>query len=451
MPFWVGDYTKDTMHLNTIQHGAYLLLIFHLWTSNDPSDAPSNQQVIAKALLKHCPSICKMSKSEWDEIKDDILPFFIIDGDYIISKRVSEQLTESNSKNINAKERARKAAEKRWGKNEDAPSNATSIQQAINEQCSHNANQSQSQTFNNSSNYINEEDALFLARAQEIDNYQNHEIEGETPEQRKDLDEAYDAICQGEENQKTQYNFEPSKLRNAPKSMQEVEEAYKSIVKIGESKGAKSNTSLEFWYKHWEFKNWTDDNKKPIDWKSKLSYNAFEPFFDKKEEKEPNQQTQKTPQKTFKQLDAEDEELKFLKLEFGFYQYKDFTIEQMREVKRNATKIEPYDPSKEVKQAQQEAPKQIQQAQEVVQIAPVKIKTQADIDADYLHELRRDYGGSFANANKTLEEMLEIKRKKEEEKNKPMAWHKTIETPQTPITTLDASLRDLYGNLLHNY
>lgn len=336
MPFWVGDYTKDTMHLNTIQHGAYLLLIFHLWTSNDPSDATSNQQVIAKALLKHCPSICKMSKSEWDEIKDDILPFFIIDGDYIISKRVSEQLTGSNSKNINAKERARKAAEKRWGKNEYASSNATSIQQAINEQCLHNANQNQSQTFNNSSNYINEEDALFLARAQEIDNYQNHEIEGETKEQKQDLDYAYELICQGEENQKTQYNFEPSKLRNAPKSMDEVKIAYDSIVKIGEVRGVKSKTSLEFWFKHWEFKNWTDDNGKPIKWQSKLSYNAFEPFFDKKEEKVANPQTTKEPFKSFAEQKTDHEDCEALRFRYGIIKHKHSTYEELKEIDRLA-------------------------------------------------------------------------------------------------------------------
>lgn len=140
------------------------------------------------------------------------------------------------------------------------------------------------------------EDIYSLAQAQkteDFETYKNHDFFGETEVQKKDLDEAYDAICHGEENQKTQYVFEPSKLRNAPKSMQEVEEAYKSIVSIIESKGGKSNTSLEFWFKHWEFKNWTDDNKKPIDWKSKLSYNAEQKFFDKVEKKEEKSQTQK--------------------------------------------------------------------------------------------------------------------------------------------------------------
>ena len=35
LPIWIGDYLKETRHLSTEEHGAYLLLLFQYWTRQE--------------------------------------------------------------------------------------------------------------------------------------------------------------------------------------------------------------------------------------------------------------------------------------------------------------------------------------------------------------------------------------------------------------------------------
>ena len=57
MPFYVGDYLRDTRRLTLEQHGAYMLLIMHNWTEGG---IPSDDEEMARILgcsVKRLPSI----------------------------------------------------------------------------------------------------------------------------------------------------------------------------------------------------------------------------------------------------------------------------------------------------------------------------------------------------------------------------------------------------------
>jgi uncharacterized protein YdaU (DUF1376 family) len=83
MPFYVGDYLRDTMHLTTEQHGAYLLLIFHYWSKGClPTD---EAQLMA---------IARMTPSKWHSNRMAIANFF--DGHWK-HKRLDLELQKAKS------------------------------------------------------------------------------------------------------------------------------------------------------------------------------------------------------------------------------------------------------------------------------------------------------------------------------------------------------------------
>lgn len=65
MPIHIGDYKRDTGHLRAAEHGAYLLLLFHHWSTGGlPND---DRQLSAIAC---------MSPAEWKRAKPILAPFF---------------------------------------------------------------------------------------------------------------------------------------------------------------------------------------------------------------------------------------------------------------------------------------------------------------------------------------------------------------------------------------
>jgi len=78
MPLYVGDYLADTGHLNTTQHGAYLLLMMHYWKKGELPD--DDKQLAA---------ITKLSMRIWLECRETLQAFFY---DGWRHKRIDEEL-----------------------------------------------------------------------------------------------------------------------------------------------------------------------------------------------------------------------------------------------------------------------------------------------------------------------------------------------------------------------
>jgi uncharacterized protein YdaU (DUF1376 family) len=99
MPLYVGDYLADTGHLSTEQHGAYMLIIMHLWQTGKP--IPEH----------HLPMITRMG-DYWNNARDSIAVLCDISDDKKwTQKRVISELKEYEKK-IDLRVKAGKASGK---------------------------------------------------------------------------------------------------------------------------------------------------------------------------------------------------------------------------------------------------------------------------------------------------------------------------------------------------
>lgn len=79
MRFYVGDYVGDTMHLSTIEHGAYMLIMCSYWQKQKPPHEDRIHKIVG------------MSKSEWGEIRETMSEFFIIKDGLWTHKRIDAE------------------------------------------------------------------------------------------------------------------------------------------------------------------------------------------------------------------------------------------------------------------------------------------------------------------------------------------------------------------------
>lgn len=105
MPFWVDDYQRDTRHLTTEEHGAYLLLLMAAWAAPTNS-LPDDDDMLAR--------VAGISAHRWATMKHIIMAFWTFDGR---SKRwVQKRLKKERRLAVDRKHKASGAAAARWNK-----------------------------------------------------------------------------------------------------------------------------------------------------------------------------------------------------------------------------------------------------------------------------------------------------------------------------------------------
>lgn len=136
--YW-GDYLRDTAHLSTVEHGGYMLLIAHYWTTGKP--LPSADDRLRR--------ITRMERRDWLASRSALLAFFTPDGDTLRHKRIDAEIERASLKSAKRKIAGSEGAKRRWQKD----SNCHAVAKALpsepvwqNDRQSQSQSQSQTQT-----------------------------------------------------------------------------------------------------------------------------------------------------------------------------------------------------------------------------------------------------------------------------------------------------------------
>jgi uncharacterized protein YdaU (DUF1376 family) len=129
MPLYISDYLTDTIHLTTLEHGAYLLLIMHYWQTGKPLPADD---------AKLC-RIANVSKQKWIKIKKTLTTLFSVCELEWRHGRVDHELEKMRAKSMKSRAAGIISAEKKKEKNSTSvehPLNgrSTSVERTFNQQ-----------------------------------------------------------------------------------------------------------------------------------------------------------------------------------------------------------------------------------------------------------------------------------------------------------------------------
>jgi len=98
MPMYFGDWLGDTMHLSTIQHGAYFLLAANYWITRKP--LVDDNDLLA--------AITKTTLQEWLAMRPVIEKFFIAENEVLYHARLELELQNAQAKYKKAVENGRR-------------------------------------------------------------------------------------------------------------------------------------------------------------------------------------------------------------------------------------------------------------------------------------------------------------------------------------------------------
>ena len=121
MQLYVADYLADTAHLTTLEHGAYLMLMFNYWQRGESFKANDE-----RSLNKRLATVARLSVSEWDEVKGALSEFFDVTDTEWSQARIERDLAAVNAKSTKAKQAGKASAERRLNER------STNVEQTLN-------------------------------------------------------------------------------------------------------------------------------------------------------------------------------------------------------------------------------------------------------------------------------------------------------------------------------
>lgn len=107
MPFYFGDYARDTGHLTRGEHGAYFLLLKAMWTSG--GKLPADDKKLARLAL--------CTPEEWVEVREVVLPYFKRRGGVLRHKRIDVEVAKYANTSGKRSEAGRKGGRQTANKN----------------------------------------------------------------------------------------------------------------------------------------------------------------------------------------------------------------------------------------------------------------------------------------------------------------------------------------------